>query len=137
MSEPMTELSKRRRPWFSISLRAMMLLILVVGGLMGWKARRASLQRHAVAAVEAAGGRVTYDFEDTTRPLPFVPATEPDAPRWLRDLLGDEYFREIIRVERLCAARDLRRDARKRPGGPGTGRGDDGRPGEARRPPGA
>jgi hypothetical protein len=96
MTEPTPP--KRRRRWFSLSLRGMMLLILIVGGVMGWKARRASLQRRAVARIERVQGDVTYDWH---RKNPFLTPggpTEPPGPVWLRKMLGDEYFQEVVGV---------------------------------------
>jgi hypothetical protein len=99
MTEPTPP--KRRRRWFSLSLRGMMLLILVVGFAMGWKARRASLQRRAVAQIEFLHGWVKYDWEPEiygcfdSRADTF----HPPGPRWLRNMLGDEYFQEVVEVE--------------------------------------
>jgi hypothetical protein len=94
----MTEPTKRRRRWFSLSLRGMMVLILVVGGLMGWKARRASLQRRAVARIERLQGNLVYDWQPQgVFPTPAATA-EPPGPKWLRKMLGDEYFQEVVGV---------------------------------------
>ena len=41
----------------------MLLLVLAVGAPMGWWARRAQLQRAAVARIAALGGAVLYEFE--------------------------------------------------------------------------
>jgi hypothetical protein len=46
-----------------MSLRAMMLVIVVVAGWLGWICNRARVQREAVAAIEAAGGMVSFDWE--------------------------------------------------------------------------
>ena len=78
---------------FQLSLRALMLIVLVTGGIMGWKANRARTQRRAVAAIRAANqfNDVRYDFQRSG-------AAEPPAPAWLRRLVGDEYFQEIVHV---------------------------------------
>ncbi len=89
---------KRRRRWFSISLRGLMLLILVLGGLMGWKARRASLQRRAVARIEQLKGTVVYDWQYTGYISITKPGASPSGPVWLRKILGDEYFQEVTQV---------------------------------------
>lgn len=101
-AEP-TGLRPRRR--FAISLRASMLLVLVVGGLIGWKARRASLQRRAVAAIQRLGGSTQYDWEAAHdwRSDP-DPASVP-GPAWLRRIIGDEYFQEVAVVS-LAPFRD-------------------------------
>lgn len=84
----------RRR--LSVSLRALMLAVLAAGVWMGWQANRARRQRGAVAAIEEHGGRVLYDWEfvDGER----TPGTQPHAPRWLRGLLGDEFFQSVVQV---------------------------------------
>jgi hypothetical protein len=48
----------RRRP--RLSVRALMAIVLVVGGGSGWLAYRIRVQRDAVRAVERAGGAVRY-----------------------------------------------------------------------------
>jgi len=81
----------------TLSLRGLTLLVLIFGGVLGWKARRASIQRRAVAAIARAGGLVTYDYhiaaESTSNPNP-----QPWAPVWLRRVVGDEWFKEVIVV---------------------------------------
>jgi hypothetical protein len=51
-------LPSKRRKRFGLSLRLLMLLVLLLGGGMGWLAYRARVRREAVAAIEAAGGTV-------------------------------------------------------------------------------
>jgi hypothetical protein len=102
MSEPAPTATppRRRRRWFSLSLRTLMILVLVVGGFMGWKARRASLQRRAVARIQYLRGSVTYDWGFNS------PVTsEPHGPAWLRKILGDEYFQEVVAVTLPVRAR--------------------------------
>jgi len=48
---------------FKISLRATMLVILLVCIWLGWQVNKAREQREAVAAVQRYGGWVHYDFE--------------------------------------------------------------------------
>jgi hypothetical protein len=47
----------------SISVRAMMVLVLLIGGGLGWIVQRARVQREAAAAIVRGGGRVYYDSE--------------------------------------------------------------------------
>jgi internalin A len=90
---------KPRRRWTSLSLRGLMLLVLVLGVLMGWQARKVSLQRRAVAAIERVGGQFIYDFVSPTGEMRYSnPPKEPAAPKWLRQMLGDEYFQAITGV---------------------------------------
>jgi hypothetical protein len=78
---PSTPVSPRRRRRLLISLRAMMILVLVVGGWLGWFVRRVQVQRDAVAAVTNAGGSVFYDLErKNAGPNPYRRSWVPD---WL------------------------------------------------------
>lgn len=45
------------------SLRVLMVLVLVAGLGLGWIAQRAGVQRSAVRAITAAGGRALYPWE--------------------------------------------------------------------------
>ena len=94
MPEP-TAATRRRR--LVLGLRGLMLLVLVVGGGIGWMARRASIQRRAVDVIERAGGSVTYDHEvDAAGNRIHDP--RPGRPAWLGRAVGDELFQEVIGV---------------------------------------
>ena len=73
-----------------------MVVVLIVGVLLGWKARRASIQRRSVAAIREAGGSVRYDLQNAADPMGngLPPGAEHWAPAWLRGPIGDEYFQE-------------------------------------------
>ena len=49
------------------SVRGMIVVVLLVGGSLGWFVRSARIQREAVAAIEKAGGGVSYDWERRRR----------------------------------------------------------------------
>ena len=54
------------RPWrryLRFSVRGLIVLVLVIGGWLGWIVRSARIQRDAVAAIQNAGGVVMYDWE--------------------------------------------------------------------------
>ncbi len=88
----------------TLSLRVFLVLVLVVGGWLGWRIRRASLQRRAVAAIREAGGLVWYDYQRVRLPNgqdKFLPKAQPWTPGWLRRSIGDEYFQDVIRVALL------------------------------------
>ena len=89
----------RLRPQrFTLSIRGMMILVLFFGGVMGWKVRRASIQRRAVATIKRAGGIVRYDFEiDADGDEKEDPKRW--APDWLSRAVGDEWFQEVIQVD--------------------------------------
>jgi hypothetical protein len=48
-----------------LSVRALMILIMIVGGGLGRIVHRARVQRDIVAAIDRAGGSVDYDWEWT------------------------------------------------------------------------
>jgi hypothetical protein len=79
-----------------MSVRALMLVVLVVGGGLGWLTHRARVQREAVAAIEAAGGSVIYDWQwdSATSWLKLGSPT----PGWLRRHLGPGFFEHITCV---------------------------------------
>jgi hypothetical protein len=74
-----------------------MVLVLVVGGGFGWFIRRATVQRDAVKAIVAAGGVVTYDFQQ--KPRRVVPGGTPPGPRWLVSLVGVDFFADVTSVK--------------------------------------
>ena len=78
-----------------------MILVLLGGGAAGWLAHRIRTQRRAIAAVRAAGGQVSYDWQAVavgTANGRKVRQTEPAAPAWLRRWLGDEPFQQVTSV---------------------------------------
>ncbi len=89
----------RRRRW-AFSLRTLMIFVLIVGGLLGWKANRASRQRQAAAIIRTANGAISYDFQSFPNGTPAATrkAAKPPGPEWLRKWIGDEYFQEISGV---------------------------------------
>src|SRR5438270_11326342 len=91
---------KRRR--FSLSVRSLMLLVLVAGSGMGWRAwwaDRASTQRRAVALIRQWGGSVIYDYQWKDGEL--LSRWKPPTPGWAAGYLGPEYFQEVVRVDWL------------------------------------
>lgn len=91
----------RRRRW-AVSLRGLMALVLVVGGLVGWYVRQARVRREALAVIQAAGGNVSFVDQ------------RADSSGWSARLYrgtGDDFFREVDRVDLLppspLAATDL------------------------------
>jgi hypothetical protein len=93
----MSEAACSLRPRRTISLRALMFLILVAALWMGWRVNRAHTQARAVTRIKEAGGRILYDYQfDGT--LPYKLDASPSAPAWLRRMIGDEYFQEVTAV---------------------------------------
>ena len=98
--------SEPRRRWWQVrlSLRTVLYLVVVVGVGLGWLVHRATVQRDAVAAIRAAGGKAFYDWELTTEVTSYghAPRLNPQAtphwPEWLVDQLGPDYFGTIQQV---------------------------------------
>ncbi len=93
--------SRTRRRWFQFSLRTLLIFVAVFGLLAAWVSgpvHRANRQRIAVEKLTNLGALVKYDYEDAD------PANaEPPEPRWLRELLGVDYFANVVGVETNCS----------------------------------
>jgi internalin A len=84
----------RWRP--AVSLRALMILVVTVGGGLGWLAHRARVQREAILAIKWVGGSITYDWEVAGGK--YIPNAQPRQPRWLRRYVWPEFFQEVVWV---------------------------------------
>ena len=94
-----TEAEPVSRPWrrfLRFSVRGMIVVVLLVGGWLGWLVRSARIQREAVAAIQQAGGSVYYDWE--WRSGQYLEGTEPPAPRWVVERLGFDYFGNVAEM---------------------------------------
>ena len=80
-----------------LSVRALIVLVLIVGGWLGWLVRGARIQREAVTAIRRAGGWVYYDRQ-RRGDLQYDPFAEPGGPRWLVDRVGVDYFSSPVYV---------------------------------------
>jgi len=82
-------------------------MVLVLGAWLGWFVRNARIQHDVVAAVQRAGGSVSYDID--WRNEGFNPYARPWAPmrlldgklwgtKWLIDHVGIDYFGSVVTV---------------------------------------
>ncbi len=94
MPEP---LPKPRRRWLRFSLRSLLLLVVVISIPLGWKVNRARNQRVVVEELQKLNAVIEYDYEKVPG-NPFI-RQPPPAPKWLTDLLGIEYFGDVVKVE--------------------------------------
>jgi hypothetical protein len=83
------------RGMLRFSLRALVVLILVIGAGLGWIVRSARIQRDAVAAIRRHGGSVLYDGEGGSR---VYFDGRQFAPNWLVDHVGVDYFDNVVSV---------------------------------------
>ncbi len=92
----MSDLSsaKRRRIRLQFSLATLLVLLTCLGIWLGWLSRSVKRQREALAAIETQPGWVWYAHHEAAKsreaPVP--------GPAWLRQLLGDDYFRTPLKV---------------------------------------
>jgi hypothetical protein len=104
-----TQLPSPRRSWLRFSLRTFFVLLTIFGVWLGIKINAARRQHEAVEAVRKMGGGVGYDYQIAT-PVSFSNGLEfdenkpPPAPKWLRDLLGVDFFSTVVGVEFQNAA---------------------------------
>ncbi len=76
-----------------------MVLVLIIGGGLGYFVLRAKTQREAVLAIERAGGQVWYRWPEFAESFPLIGFKTPPWPvRWLSRHLGPDYFDSVIRV---------------------------------------
>ncbi len=87
----------RRRRRFHISLRGLMLLVLILGGGLGWIIYQAKVQREAVAGIIRHGGIVIYHWQFRSDGQ-VDPQGEPPVPKWLIRWLGPDYFGHVVWV---------------------------------------
>ncbi len=92
----------RRRLQFSI--RVLIVVVLLIGGGLGWLVHGARTQREAVAAIVKAGGNVAYDWQWKNPGA--IQGGTPKAPRWLIDILGVDYFGHVTVVMLPSASDD-------------------------------
>jgi hypothetical protein len=109
----------RRPRYLTFSLRTFFILLTAFAVWLGVVVKRAREQREAVKTVRALGGSVVYDFQITGVPFDgapdppyalarfFHPDAEPPGPLWLRRLIGDDYFQDVVAVNFLSDAHRL------------------------------
>ena len=85
---------------FRFSLRTLLIVVVLLSVALGWfalKMREAERQRQAVEAISEAHGWFYYDYElDESGRL--MQGQERPAPAWLRKLVGDDFFADVVRV---------------------------------------
>jgi internalin A len=96
MNDPAKPVSHPWRRFLRFSMRGMIVVVLVMGGGLGWLVRSAHIQRDAVAAIQHAGGNVLYSWERNNRTG--MSGGKPWAPTWLADLIGVDYFGHVTTV---------------------------------------
>lgn len=97
----------KKRRWFAISLRTFFLVLTLFCIWLGMTVHDARRQEQIVNLVHELGGQVEYDYEwdsEVRRMIDHAgvggvgPAAEAAGPRWLRGLIGDHYFCNVVTV---------------------------------------
>jgi hypothetical protein len=98
----------RPRRRFRLSVRALMVFVLILGGWLGWVVHRARVQREVVTAIRQAGGEVWYDdvwldqsqmIVSTTGTVSATKKRKSWPPPRLVDSIGIDYFYSVHTVE--------------------------------------
>ena len=83
------------RRWYQFSLRALMVLVVVVAvpcGWLKWKLDHKQRERAALAEVGRVGGNFNYDWQ-------YGGQSGPAGPAWLRKFLGDDFFSSVVLLQ--------------------------------------
>ncbi len=85
------------RRWLRLSVRALLIIVLLLGGWLGWIENRSQGQRDAVAVIQRAGGSVVYDWQwRDGRPDPLA---KPGMPEWLINGVGPDVLYRVKQVD--------------------------------------
>jgi hypothetical protein len=95
---------------YSVSLRVLMLLVLVLGGGFGWTVNRMHRRQRPVVAVRKAKGVVQFDYR--LKHDQIQPNGKPWPPAWLLGVLPEEFFHDVTGVNRLDLSQIEEADAR-------------------------
>jgi hypothetical protein len=78
---------------------AFVLLVSIALSWLAVKLERARSQRQAVEAIVQSGGVVWYDYQLNDRGQYYVSRPKPPFPTWMRQLLGDDFFFDVLNVD--------------------------------------
>ena len=100
----MTDGPTKRPQWLRFSLRMLLLVMALLCVGFAWLAVKlnAARQQHAIiAAILDAGGKVNFDYEMSNQGAytTYYTNAPPPTPAWLRAMLGDDFFRNVVKVE--------------------------------------
>jgi Leucine Rich repeat len=87
----------RLRTLLQFRLGTLLLAVTVFGIWLGVQVNRANRQKRAIAEIAAARGVIHFDYQRDAKGQR-IPDAEPGGPKWLRKLIGDDYFRKVITV---------------------------------------
>jgi hypothetical protein len=96
------EMAEKARPvsgwrrYLRLSVRGLLILVLLIGGWLGWLAQTARTQREAVAAILKAHGAIRYDWQGAS--FASGEPAQPMATRWLARTIGQDYLHSVVLV---------------------------------------
>ena len=79
-----------------LSVRVLLIVVLIMGGGLGWVVRCARVQRESVAAIKNVRGSVGYEWDRKDLWPEFK--WSPPWPRWLVNFVGVDYFGHAVLV---------------------------------------
>src|SRR5262245_13757191 len=85
------------RRYFHISLRTLLVLMAVFAVWLGYVSNQARQQRAIVKRLRELDARFEYDYQREAQRAGKA-AAHPPGWAWLRALVGDEYFQDVIGV---------------------------------------
>jgi hypothetical protein len=91
-------------------VRRLIVLVLLVGGWLGWIVRGARVQHQAAAAIRRAGGAAIYNWH--YKDGEYDPFARPGWPEWLVSRLGEDYFGHVNSVNLYDLTRILDEEPR-------------------------
>ena len=92
-----------RRPWrayLRLSLRSLIVIVLLIGGTLGWIVHQAKVQHEAVATITRAGG-VVYLRLAGAEGWPDPLYHKVLGTNWLVKQVGIDYFGHVARIDLL------------------------------------
>jgi Leucine-rich repeat (LRR) protein len=107
MKTSTTHSAKMRRFLPRFTLRALLVVVTLTAVWLAIQTNRARTQAEAVKKVQELGGVVGFDYEydkDDRK----ITGAEPAAPRWLRNAIGEDYFRKVVAVDFTIAIHNMR-----------------------------
>ena len=90
----------RPRIRLHFTLRLLLATLTLLCLALGWWTHRAREQQRLVVRIRESGGRVEYDYQRSEQFIRSLKKWQSvsQVPKWLLDLLGEDYFHEVIEV---------------------------------------
>jgi hypothetical protein len=89
---------KSWRRLLRVSVRGLAVLVLLIGGMLGWAVRSARIQREAVVSIRRARAGITYGSQYLGGTLYDRSGKPWWCPRWLIKQIGIDYFDSPVQV---------------------------------------